>query len=383
MRGQIIELAELTESREMLRAREPNFIAVFIWIVLFLLAGAFLWMWFGEIDIVVKATGIVRPGGNVSIVRNIYGGELKEVFYREGAAVKKGDLLLVIEASLLEREKDHLVQEKKRLEKEAENLRTMEKSVREEQNLFNEEELHYYNWYLSYKYGYEQLRLYYTQAKNRYQREKNLGPGAAPAVSLEELRTEYLLAEINRDRYRSEMLVELKEKLESNQVQLLNVARQLKEAEEKMKMHRVTAPISGVVQVLQSFNPSDYLPAGVEVLRIIPAQGAGMKVEIMVENKDIGQLALEQKVNYRFLALPHKEYGALSGKIINIAGDIQMVNTGGEAVYLVEGSLEGERLVDKKGRTAAVRVGMLCEARVVVKQRKILHYFLEKLDFLS
>ncbi len=383
MRGQIIELAELTESREMLRAREPNFIAVFIWIVLFLLVVAFFWMWFCEIDIVVKATGIVRPGGNVSIVRSIYGGELKEVFYREGATVKKGELLLIIETSLLEQEKDYLFQEKNRLEKEAENLWIMEKSIREEKNLFYEEELHYYNWYLSYKYGYEQLHLHYMKAKNRYLREKNLGSGATSAISLEELHTEYLLAEINRDRYRSEMLVELKERMESNRVQLLNVTRQLKEVEEKIKMHRVTAPISGVVQVLQSFNPGDYLPAGVEILRIIPAQGTGMKVEMMVENKDIGQLALGQKVDYRFLALPHQEYGTLSGKIINIAGDIQMINPSGEAVYLVEGSIDGGQLMDKKGRTAEIKVGMLCEARIVVKQRKILYYLLEKLDFLS
>lgn len=383
MRGEVIELAELTESREMLQAREPNFIAVFIWVILLLLAGSFLWMWFGEIDIVVKATGIVRPVGTVSIIRNIYGGELEQALYREGAEVKKGAPLFKIETSALERERENLIQEKNRLGKETENLERLQKSVQEGRNLFTEEELHYYNWFLSYRYGYEELHLGFLRTKNRYQREEKLGPGVTPAVSLEELRTEHLLAEINRDRHKSEMLVGIKERLKANHIQLSDVILRIREVEEKIKMYLVTAPIDGVVQVLQSFNSGDYLPAGVEVLKIIPAQGAGMKVEIMVENKDIGELAQGQKVNYRFLALPHKEYGALSGKIFNIAGDVQIINTDAKAVYLVEGSLVGDQLIDKKGHSAQVKVGMICEARVVVKKRKVFYFLLEKLNFLS
>lgn len=83
MREEIIDLSELTESREMLQAREPKFISSFIWLVLLLFASSFLWMWFGEIDIVVKATGVVRPVGNVSIIRSIYGGKLEQIFYKE------------------------------------------------------------------------------------------------------------------------------------------------------------------------------------------------------------------------------------------------------------------------------------------------------------
>lgn len=236
---------------------------------------------------------------------------------------------------------------------------------------------------MSYHYDYKQLHLVYLKTKSRYQREKNLGPGVTSEVNLEELRTEYLLAEINRDRHKSKMLVEIKERLEANQVQLLEVQKLLEEVEEKIKMHQITAPIDGVVQVLQQFNSGDYLPAGVEILRIIPVQGTGMKVDLMVKNKDIGNLTQGQKVNYRFLALPYKEYGSLSGEVTNIAGDAQIANTDNELVYLVEGSLEGDQLIDKKGQPAKVKVGMLCEARVVVKKRRILYFILEKMNLLS
>jgi len=383
MREEIIDLSELTESREMLQAREPKFISSFIWLVLLLFASSFLWMWFGEIDIVVKTTGIVRPVGNVSIIRSIYGGKLEQIFYKEGLKVKKGDPLILIETSSLVREKENMMQKKKRLEKEAENLEKMQRSVQEGKNLFTEEDLHYYNWFLSYHYDYKQLHLVYLKTKSRYQREKNLGPGVTSEVNLEELRTEYLLAEINRDRHKSKMLVEIKERLEANQVQLLEVEKLLEEVEEKIKMHQITAPIDGVVQVLQQFNSGDYLPAGVEILRIIPVQGTGMKVDLMVKNKDIGNLTQGQKVNYRFLALPYKEYGSLSGKVTNIAGDAQIANADNELVYFVEGSLEGDQLIDKKGQPAKVKVGMLCEARVVVKKMKILYFLLEKINLLS
>ena len=89
MRAEIVDFDQLTDSREMLEAREPNFMVVFIYLVLFLIVVAFIWMWFGEIDITVKASGILRPAKKVSVVWNINGGRIEEINYVEGKRVKK------------------------------------------------------------------------------------------------------------------------------------------------------------------------------------------------------------------------------------------------------------------------------------------------------
>jgi HlyD family secretion protein len=47
----------------------------------------------------------------------------------------------------------------------------------------------------------------------------------------------------------------------------------------------------------------------------------------------------------------------------------------------VEGSVAKLTLSDKKGVPAEIKVGMLCDARIVVKRKKILYIVLEKLDF--
>ena len=77
--------------------RPPRYMATLIWLVLLILAAALLWAWFGEIDHVVKATGVIRPQANVSTVRNIVGGKVKMVGAREGDHVEQGDLLLIID----------------------------------------------------------------------------------------------------------------------------------------------------------------------------------------------------------------------------------------------------------------------------------------------
>ena len=125
------------------------------------------------------------------------------------------------------------------------------------------------------------------------------------------------------------------------------------------------------------------MPSGIEVLRIIPEDGDRYKVEIMVQNKDISQLKIGQELKYRFLALPYKEYGTLEGEIKKISEDA-VVNQGeANMAYRVEATIIGTELYDKNGKVTRVKPGMLCEVRVVVRQKKILYYVLEKLNFLS
>ncbi|WP_278184254.1 HlyD family efflux transporter periplasmic adaptor subunit [Alkaliphilus metalliredigens] len=112
----------------------------------------------------------------------------------------------------------------------------------------------------------------------------------------------------------------------------------------------------------------------------MPYDDSNYTVRIYPSNEDIANINIGDKVKYNFLALPYKEYGELTGKIARIATDTKTTQEGNSSYYLVESDIETRALVSYKGEEADIKVGMICEARIVTKTKKILHYLLEKID---
>ena len=383
MREEIIDFEDLTDSRELIKAREPNFIVIFIYIFIVLLSVAIIWMWFGEIDIVVKANGIARPSKNTSYIHNAVGGTIKSIYYGEGKKVKKGELLYIVDTSTYDVKKETLLKKITKVNMEIEQLKKLEMSIKNVQNPFSEDEIVYTNRFLVYQTKHEQLLLDYKRAKNTYQRKKSLGPSVIPENKLEELETKYNYTKLSLEKHISENIVNIKTEIDNKEEELSQLKQQLADINEKLGLAQVKAPISGTIQVLHKFNERDYISTGIEVLRIIPDTESKFKMEIIVKNKDISQLEKGQEIKYRFLSLPYKEYGVLNGKITRIAGDATLSDSEDNLSYNVEASINKIKLSDKKGKTEYIKPGMLCEARVVVRQKKIFYIVLEKLDFIS
>jgi hypothetical protein len=45
--------------------------------------------------------------------------------------------------------------------------------------------------------------------------------------------------------------------------------------------------------------------------------------------------------------------------------------------------IDGTSLINKKGDSGEVKIGMVCEARIITKSRKIIYWVLEKLNFFN
>ncbi|MCK4259099.1 MAG: HlyD family efflux transporter periplasmic adaptor subunit [Halanaerobiales bacterium] len=380
MTQKIINLKDLSDSKEMLEAKEPNFIVIIIYFILILIIGLFTWMWFGELDITIKALGILRPAEKISVLRNINGGKLNEIHYYEGKLVKKSDILYKTDSTLINLEEESLSKEKIKVEKDLVTLKELEESIYKEENLLGEKEQDYYNHYLVFKYKYEHLTLLYNQAKKRYFDEKNLPPSFTTRNKLSELETEYIISRLSKDEYKRQKLIDVKNEIKSKENRLEQINKSLKGIKIQKEFNIVKAPISGVVQVMHDFNEGEYILAGKEILRIIPVNGNNFKVEMTVQNKDISQLEVGQKVKYNFLALSYKEYGTLEGEIMKISSDAIMEQ--GNMVYKIESSINDRKLFNNKGEAYNIKPGMKCEIRIVVRKKKILYFILEKLNFL-
>ncbi|PKM68128.1 MAG: hypothetical protein CVU95_05660 [Firmicutes bacterium HGW-Firmicutes-2] len=159
MKEQLLDIQEITYSREMYEAKPRPFVSVFIYLFLIIILGAFFWTYMSEIDIVAKGNGIVRPGENINTVRVEYTGKLQEVNVAEGKQVTKGDVLYVIEHKALLLEQEDLHEKMDDIKEKLISLKAYEKSIINGKASFNEASR--YNDYYQIKYENYQKNLEY------------------------------------------------------------------------------------------------------------------------------------------------------------------------------------------------------------------------------
>ena len=145
----------------------------------------------------------------------------------------------------------------------------------------------------------------------------------------------------------------------------------------------VTANIDGVVNVINDIYPGDFLSSGEEILTIIPENNTAFTMQVYVSNKDIGELKVGDTVKYNFAALPSKEYGEMRGTISNISEDALSNQSSGQSYYIVEATVPETKLFSHDGKQGDIKVGMICEANIITKQKSIIRFLLEKIDLLD
>ncbi|MFW5980904.1 MAG: hypothetical protein ACOCRB_02650, partial [Halanaerobiaceae bacterium] len=258
MKEKIIEFSNLSDSREMLEAKTPNFISFFILLILAIFLVAFIWMWAGEIDIIVKSTGIVRPGQTVSTVYSSQGGIIEEINYYPGKKVNKGEKLFTVDISSLETKRDNIINWIEETKQEKSNLKKLEESIEREENLFSnnltEERLLYYNRYQTYHNKIRQLELEQKQAERNYNQKKILSDSAVSESQLKELHSDLEYAEISLEQYQTEKLINIEEEINRKKRELEELKENKEEIEDQIDLSQKKAPISGKVQPFQEFN---------------------------------------------------------------------------------------------------------------------------------
>lgn len=159
--------------------------------------------------------------------------------------------------------------------------------------------------------------------------------------------------------------------LESNYVQLMS----------QIDDSVVRAQIDGEISIYTEILEGSFLISGVNVLSIIPTRGELLTANIFVSNNDIASIEEGMIVRYDIPALPHRDFGEITGNIIRISADTTTQN-GSHGYFLVESLLEDRVYYDSRGNGTMLRVGMYFEARVIVDRQRILFYLLDQLNFM-
>lgn len=156
MKPIILNINEMSDSREVYDSKPNFFITLFIYLILGILLISIIWMYFGHIDVVVKSEGMIRPNNQVATVVNTYGGTIVEVNAVDGSNVSEGDILYIIEHEDLLTELDYYNNQLKEAEETLSGLHKYKESIEDGvnhlRNIPEEEEyyLKFRDYYINY-----------------------------------------------------------------------------------------------------------------------------------------------------------------------------------------------------------------------------------------
>lgn len=183
---------------------------------------------------------------------------------------------------------------------------------------------------------------------------------------------------IKKDSNKTTILAQIEEKINLNKQSKTELEANKKQIEDSLAKCVVKAPINGKINTIVDLQQGLVLQPGTIVANVIP-NSDNYKIELMIPTKDIANIDINKKIKYSFEALPYREYGFLEGKIKLISPDSKVDNKMGMSFFTGEGSLNSNVLHSNKGEESYIKPGMICEAKIITRNEKMLYYLLDKI----
>lgn len=136
MKHIILKISELSDSREIMEQRVFPAGVVFTYIVMIVVAVSLCWSYYGEIDVVIKARGEIKPSSQIHTIKNQTTGVVTQVYIQNGDLVSKGDVLYSINNENLLLKLENAVEESKDRSEELKMLQCFLLSIETDENQF-------------------------------------------------------------------------------------------------------------------------------------------------------------------------------------------------------------------------------------------------------
>lgn len=155
MKGIVIDLKDISDSREMMESEESPKIRWFIYILLAAVVAAVIFACIFKIDEFSRVNGEIKTQEAASSVISLNNCKLKQILVTEGQSVKAGDVLFLLDSEYAESQKKILEDRLDTYNFDLANTELLKKSIEENKNLFknNSDDSKFYYRYEQYKNG--------------------------------------------------------------------------------------------------------------------------------------------------------------------------------------------------------------------------------------
>ena len=138
MSVRIMDINDLSDSREVMAKKVPPATTVFICFVAMMLIAAFIWAYFGKIDTYVIAAGEIRSAETPSTITLRNGGKIANTIIADGAFVHEGDTIIELDKDYYEKQQSLLDEQIAKKESDIANYQQLIKSIQNDDNMFHE-----------------------------------------------------------------------------------------------------------------------------------------------------------------------------------------------------------------------------------------------------
>jgi hemolysin D len=372
--------------------------------VLMVFVGGFLlWSILGHIDIIVNAVGKIIPSERTKTIASVDVASVKALHVQEGQAVKAGDVLIELDATASDADRDKAQSDLMMATLQMARSRALIAAVDSmkppqlpkiagvPEDHLKAEQLHldgqYRDFWAKLRHIEEEIRRYElalplaTQRAHDYQDlAKNHDVSTHAYLEKEQARIdlEGQLAEARSQR--TALIEETKRVAYDTLTDAKKLAAESRQDALRSGSHsrllKLTAPVDGTVQQLTVHTVGGVVPAAQPLMLIVPTQKI-IEVEAFMENKDVGFVEEGQPAEVKIDAFEYTKYGTIPGRVTHVSRDaIQDEKKG--LIYSVKVVLD-KSSISVNGRDVPLTVGMSVNVEIKTGTRRAIEYVLSPL----
>jgi membrane fusion protein, peptide pheromone/bacteriocin exporter len=371
-------MEEIMDGQHLLAGKMPRAIGVLYLLAIMVVLLALLATNFVLLDVVVQASGILRPAHERTELRATTNGKLDSVFVTEGQLVRKGDKIVLLKSEQSPSTNSHLTLEKNRKQLLMNDLDLLTRTNPRKRNystglhtVLYQEQLFRFQQTLQQNEGLLQ------QAKRELESARLLVKDRiiAPAEYADKETAYFQKLSSSKSGWHEQMAIwnAAREQLKGELAALQQQLDQWQKDQEKLVLY---APVSGIVFGIRGRYIGDYLQSGEVACSVIPNET--LIAECYVRAEDIAVLKTRQRVNFRTNAFDHKQFGTIAGEIEFIDPDITMNHE--NPVFKIRCSVNQAMLTLRNGYSAPLLKGMAVQARFFIARRTVWQLFFDKMQ---
>lgn len=344
-------------------------------LILTAVVGALLSLPFLNVEVYTSARGIIKPNKNRITITTINSGQIVSSKLRDNLEVQAGDTLLVID--------DHGIDQKLSLTQDqiSESISFLDDLKLLLQNktvgLHELTSAKYQKVVIQYNQKLRELQLRVRKESRDFTRSKQLYlKGVIAKVEYENKKFEYDMANAELHQFKKQQQTSWQTDLiqyNNNLQELLSSKEQLQES----KAHyAITAPISGTLLNIKFQESGSFITTGSTIAEISP--DTELLGECYVNPTDIGLISESNQVNFQVDAYNYNQWGLVTGEVIEIGNDIELLND--QPVFVVRCKLDQKSLSLKNGFTGNLKKGMTLSANFKLTERSLFDLLYDKMD---
>ncbi|MCK6374372.1 MAG: HlyD family type I secretion periplasmic adaptor subunit [Zoogloea sp.] len=387
----------------------------------------FAWMSFAPLDISVNAVGAVVPSSRLQQIQSMEGGILQALNVREGAVVKKGDVLAIVQNLQFNAEQGEAQQglwgaqaASVRLDAEARNAALnfppeLEKNapdlVREQRNLWQTRRQERENTLETLSRQVTQRQQELAEARARHQAiSESIGP-AREALAIEErlavngagakadllaaqqryssqkgelettriaigrIQAAVAEAQARLSETRARFYAEISKEKSEAELRAAQLSEQLTGRNDRVARREMRAPMDGVVNRLLINTVGGVVKAGETIMEVVPAEDR-LLITAKVKPADIAFLKPGQDARIRVTAYDSSIFGSLPGKVVRVGADAVVDGEKKETYFEVLLEAQKNYLGDPSEHLT-ISPGMAADASIQTGKRTMMEYMLK------